>query len=264
LSKLGIIRTDEWLEKDFNRPMDICSKLLEKFSEDNPRNIYEYLQQFGMYRPNPRSRICFEELKKNDIWSKAEKIFQRYKAKWNGPDIPVHIFPINERSNIFAGKSNGKSGVSFKDKMFLFLTPLKDEKELESLIVHEFHHVCRMNKQKKDAENYTLLDAIVLEGLAEHAVLENCGKEYLGPWCNYYTDKELSFFWKRFLSDHVSAKRNENIHDRLLYGRGRYPRLLGYALGFYMISQYKSKHKNFSDKASFVMPSEKFILEKES
>ncbi|UQD51411.1 hypothetical protein C0971_04790 [Bacillus methanolicus] len=240
--------------------MDICSKLLGEFSEQNPRSIYEYLQGFGMYRPNPRSRRCFEELKMDDIWKKAEGIFQRYKTKWNGPDIPVYIFPINERRKIFGENSAGKSGVSFKDKMFLFLTPLKKEKELESIIVHEYHHACRMNRQKKDTENYTLLDSIILEGLAEHAVLEYCGKEYLGPWCNYYTKNELSFFWKKFLSDHLSVKRNENIHDHLLYGRGRYPKLLGYAFGFYMISQYKSKQKNYSDKISFLLPSEKFII----
>ncbi|WP_274853558.1 DUF2268 domain-containing protein [Bacillus methanolicus] len=234
-----------------------------KFDEHDSRSIYEYLQRFGMYRPNPRSRRCFEELKKKDFWTKAEHIFQRYKVKWSGPDIPVYIFPIHVRRNIFGGNSEGKSGVSFKDKMFLFLTPLKEGKELESIIVHEYHHVCRMNRQKKDAENYTLLDSIILEGLAEHAVLENCGKEYLGPWCNYYTKNELSFFWKKFLSDHLSANRNEHIHDQLLYGQGRYPKLLGYAFGFYMISQYKSKQKNFSDKISFLLPSEKFIINKE-
>ncbi|MDF1512080.1 DUF2268 domain-containing putative Zn-dependent protease, partial [Robertmurraya sp. DFI.2.37] len=37
-----------------------------------------------------------------------------------------------------------------KRKCFLFLTPLEDLMELEALFVHEYHHVCRMNKQKKE------------------------------------------------------------------------------------------------------------------
>ncbi len=66
--------------------------------------------------------------------------------------------------------------------MFLFLTPLEDEKELEALIIHEYHHVCRMNKITKPIQEYTLLDSMVMEGLAEYTVENYCGKNYNAKW----------------------------------------------------------------------------------
>ena len=79
-------------------------------------------------------------------------------------------------------KMDHKAGVSFKNKMFLFLTPLQDEKELEALIVHEYHHVCRLNKLVKPLDEYTLIDSIVMEGFAEYVVTKYCGKEYNAKW----------------------------------------------------------------------------------
>ena len=150
-----------------------------------------------------------------------------------------------------------RSGVSFKDKLFLFLTPIEDEKELEALFVHEYHHVCRMNSQKKDPQDYTLLDSIILEGLAEHAVTRNCGEKYASDWSRRYTKDELSKYWKKDLSENLSIKRDHRFHDQILFGLGRRPGLLGYAIGYEIVKQYEQR-KNFSDKTSFIIPSKEF------
>ena len=54
--------------------------------------------------------------------------------------------------------------------MFLFLTPSLAEKELEALIVHEYHHICRLKILAKPYHEFTLLDSILMEGFAEYAV----------------------------------------------------------------------------------------------
>lgn len=225
--------------------------------EANPQKIYDYLLEFGMYKPSRRSKKNFEELLGRQQWNKIEKIFLKYKKKWDGPDIPIFIFPMNEGNARLMKEGKGKSGVSFRDKLFLFLTPIEDEKEIEALFVHEYHHVCRMQRQQKDPSEYTLLDSIILEGLAEHAVLMNCGEQYTGEWSRRYSTETLAGYWENGLSEKLFITRKDKMHDQLLFGLGNRPRLLGYAMGFEMVKQYKQR-ENFTEKASFKIPSKVF------
>lgn len=211
-----------------------------------------------MYKPARESWETYLKLKELKIWEKAERIFNKYKQKWQGPEIPVYIFPMDKGDFSLLQEGNGKSGVSFKQGVFLFLTPVEDEKELEALFVHEYHHVCRMAGQEKQLTEYTLLDSMVLEGLAEHAVAVECGSQYVGKWCSKYSEEELGLLWKRYLSSHLEIKKLEMLHDQLLFGMGKYPKLLGYAAGYELVKQYR-QHKNFTEKASFTIPSEKLL-----
>lgn len=210
-----------------------------------------------MYKPNHRTRKTLEKLEEGKFWSVIEGIYLKYKRKWKGPDIPILIFPMDHSNSRLMREGNGKSGLSFIDKMFLFLTPVEDEKELEALFVHEYHHVCRMQALKKNPEEYTLLDSIILEGLAEHAVAENCGEKYTGEWSRRYSTTVLAGFWEKELKEKLSIKRNDRQHDELLFGLGSNPRLLGYAMGYEIVKQYK-QHGNFTEKTSFKIPSGEF------
>ncbi|WP_026582733.1 DUF2268 domain-containing protein [Bacillus sp. J33] len=209
-----------------------------------------------MYRPDRSSRNIFRELEEKNVWHLAEKIYHKYKVKWRGPEIDIYIFPA--ASGGLFSRNIGKSGVSFKKMLFLFLPPNIDEKELEALFVHEYHHSSRINRQKKNLEDYTLLDSIILEGLAEHAVELHCGKKYRGKWCTLYSREEIEQFWKKILKNHLNATKEERIHQKLLYGEKPYPHLLGYAAGYEIIKVYK-EIKSYSTKTSFTAPSEYFV-----
>lgn len=71
------------------------------------------------------------------------------------------------------------------------------DNEIRALLVHEYNHVCRLAKNDKQEENYILLDSIILEGLAENAVRELVGEEYLAKWTSYYTEGQLNQMWKK-------------------------------------------------------------------
>ncbi|PLR80945.1 DUF2268 domain-containing protein [Bacillus sp. V33-4] len=255
---MGIINTDEWMMRQFDNPVKICSKFADLFENDDPKNIYEYLLEFGMYRPGRTSKKTYLTLLESKIWTKVGDLFNKYKKFWNGPDVPVFIFPINEENRRLMKETDGKAGVSFKDKVFLFLSPGDDIKEIEALFVHEYHHVCRMHKIKKPLEKYTLLDSIIMEGLAEEAVNHYCGKKYIGNWCYFYSEKELVRYWDKYVSENLDLSRNNTKHDMLLFGTGPYPRLLGYAIGYQIISDFK-KEGNFSIKRSLVLPANRFL-----
>lgn len=256
---MGIIRTDKWLQSDFDRPIKICERLKPYFKGQTALEIYNQLLKFGMYRPSRAARNNLGDMNDYNVWDKVDKIFHHYQKKWFGPDIPVFLFPLGqERGFFFRQEERRKAGVSFPDKMFLFLSSYDDPKEIEALIVHEYHHVCRLRTLNKKLQNYTLLDSIIIEGLAEYTVSENCGKEYIADWCHMYSERELEFFWSIFLKKQLDKKKHERIHDELLYGGGRVPHLLGYAAGFNIVGKYYGKN-NYSTKHSFTIPASKFI-----
>lgn len=250
---MSIIRTDSWLDEFFDNPDTICRKLVTPST--NISDFYRYLIQFGMYRPNNFTKKTFLQLKKEKTWDIVEAFFLQYKQKWNGPDIPIYLFPIHHQKEAVL---KGKSGISFRDKMFLFLSPLQDRKELEALFIHEYHHVCRMKDLKKHSNKYTLLDSIVMEGLAEYAVLQTLGEKYSAHWISRYKDKELSYYWKKYFSKNIHITRKEKLHDVLLFGKGLYPELVGYAVGYWLVNKYVIKNP-LSIIDSFTLSSEEMI-----
>ncbi|MDP4085125.1 MAG: DUF2268 domain-containing protein [Bacillota bacterium] len=255
---MGVVQTDKWIEKDFQNPLKMCERLIPYFEKQSINEIYKQLLFHGMYRPSAPTRNAFEWMVKEKTWKQITKVFEYYQKKWQGPEIPIFLFPFNQTRGIFSrNQDQVKSGLSFPDKMFLFLTEINDPKEIEALFVHEYHHVCRLNILNKKMEEYTLRDSIIIEGLAEYAVLENCGEQYTADWCHMYSKKELSHMWK-MLENQLDKRKSDRTHDQLLYGGGRVPKLLGYALGFYLVDNYFKTH-SFSPKLSFSIQAEKII-----
>ena len=103
-----------------------------------------------------------------------------------------------------------------------------------------------------------MLDSIVMEGFAEYAVQKYCGKNYNAKWISFYTSDELEYYWKKYFVKNLSAKRSEEIHNVLLFGRGRFPDLLGYAVGYQMIKDLEKK-KRITIKESFSLKTEDII-----
>jgi uncharacterized protein YjaZ len=258
--EMGIIRTDKWLDKEFDTPSKICEKLVSSFKGLSAAKIYHQLTDFGMYRASRLTKEIFNSMKEKMVWEEVEGIFQEYKKKWGGPDIPIYLFPIGQNKSFFSRQQEKvKGGVSYPDKMFLFLSDRLNSKELEALFVHEYHHICRLNRQSKRFDDYTLLDSIIIEGLAEYSVLVHCGRNYVADWCTMYSENELDDFWERFLQDNLDIKKSEKKHDDLLYGAGRIPKLLGYAAGFKIVEDYY-RDNHYSTKLSFTLPAKKYLL----
>jgi uncharacterized protein YjaZ len=188
----------------------------------------------------------------------VDRLSSIYTNKWNGPNIPIFLFPVAQTGSFFIREKKSKAGVSFPDKMFLFLSDYGDMKDIEALLVHEYHHICRMHMIDKKIEDYTLLDSLIIEGLAEYAVLKHCGRNYLATWCHMYSEKDLENFWNKYLKDELGKRKNERGHDERLYGGRGFPKLLGYAVGYNIIKNYYKDHI-YSTKLSFTIPSVNFI-----
>lgn len=251
---MGVVDTEKWLDEHFSDPVTICHNFKKDFDDDKPQNIYQYLSSFGMYKPTRRTKLIYEQLKAGKIWGKIDRLFNKYKKRWNGPDIPVYIFPFQASW----GEKENKSGVSFPNQLFLFIGDVKDDKELEALFIHEYHHVCRIHAQKKSIEEYTLLDSIIMEGLAELAVRENCGETYNATWCHLYEPEEMKKYWEEKVKEHMNIKKTEKKHDELLYGFARNPSMIGYCIGYYLVTTFHAKRK-LSEQQYFTVKSNYFV-----
>ncbi len=238
--KVTIVDTDRWLEESLNEPLELLKKT--KKGKEDEISFYRYLQKHGMYRPSSNAVEIYKQMKERNVWKKFKEFENTYKKRWNGPNVPIYLFPVQERRGLFQ-PSIKKSGVCFKEEIYLFLTEQKDYKEYEALFVHEYHHCTRMALLNRKDEQYSLLDSIVFEGLAEHAVREYCGEKYVSSWVNSYEDKDMESYIKRWIKPNLDIRSSNPHHDQLLLGQKSYPKMLGYAAGYYLIKMILKKKK---------------------
>ncbi|AMM92144.1 DUF2268 domain-containing putative Zn-dependent protease [Peribacillus simplex] len=255
---MGVILTDEWMKKDFNRPVQMMERLKSTFNNTLDANmIYHHLLKHGMYSPNKKTKLTWEHLKENNAWEKTQSLFTSYKKLWGGPDVPIYIFPLMS-SGMWNKMVETKSGLAFKDKLFLFYDKGIAEKEMEAILIHEYHHVCRLHHLKKDQKEFTLLDTMIMEGLAERTVGKYLGAKYLAKWTKLYQEDKLREFWSKHLQEKHTIKRTDPLHDVLLLGMKGYPHMLGYCSGYYLVRN----SEKLSVKKSFIIQSEEFLSKK--
>ena len=238
---MGIIRTDKWLEESFQDREQIEEHILNAVNM-REQVLIEALNRSGLYRPNRKTKRTFQEMKERKIWNRISSYFKKYKKAWDGPDIPIFLFPMaNEGFNLFRSSVKHKSGIAFYDKLFLFMAENVRDKELEALFIHEYHHTTRLT-YLGDRVEYRLADSIVMEGLAEFAVSEYCGDNYLAPWVTNTDTKDLEKIIKEKFKPNLDLKRSDPLHDKLLYGHGSMPKMIGYAAGYKLVKDFARRH----------------------
>ncbi|MGG3888309.1 DUF2268 domain-containing protein [Metabacillus fastidiosus] len=237
---MTIISTDKWLKKNPDE-RKICKELVPYFHSLKEKEILNLLHSFGMYKNFSGLSHTIQELEERRIWSFVRKEADDLKEEWNGPDIPIFIFPTDERNKKIMREYKGRAGLAFKDKIFLFISPTVQKEDVKSLLTHEYHHTCRLAKLKKEESMFCLLDVIIMEGLAEYAVLERLSGEHLALWTSYYREEQAVRFLKNIILPNQFLKRDDHKFTEIMYGRGFYPKMLGYFVGFHIVKKYSEK-----------------------
>lgn len=253
---MTVINTDKWLHESLDNPIEMCERLEKNFIGVSSNEIYQHLVMHGMYQqPLDDGKELIKELQEKDTWETVQKAESRLRKKWGGPNIPIFIFPADSKNRNLSRNFNGKSGLAFADKIFLFVSPHNSESEIHALFTHEYNHTCRLTKYEKDEDDYVLLDTIILEGLAEAAVLEQLGDEYTAKWTTYYSDDELKRIWQRLILPASRLPKHHHRHQKILYGKYFYPKMAGYAVGYYLVNKYMEKN-DLKSKELLVISSE--------
>jgi len=260
---MTVINTDKWLHESMDNPVKMCERLEKNFTGVSSNEIYQHLVMHGMYQqPLDDGKELIKELQEKDTWETVQKAESRLRKKWGGPNIPIFIFPADQKNRDLSRNFNGKSGLAFVDKLFLFVSTTNTKKEIKALFTHEYNHTCRLKKYETEENDYVLLDSVILEGLAEAAVLEQLGDEYTAKWTTYYSDGELEKMWRRLIQPSRQLPKNHQRHQKLLYGVGFYPKMAGYAVGYYLVKKHMEKYK-LTSKELLDIPSEEIAQIKE-
>jgi uncharacterized protein YjaZ len=237
---MSVINTIEWL-KDTPNQIDICKKLNTYFTDSNETEIAKYLHSFGMYKGKQQLDKWIDIQEKERIYSFVRKEEKKLRMEWNGPNVPIFIFPCDQNNRKIETEYKGRSGLAFKDKLFLFLSFEVNKADIKSLFFHEYHHVCRLKAVKKQEKNFTIIDTIIMEGLAENAVREMLGESDVASWTKLYSDKQCERFLERIIIPQKNVTRESHKFTQIMFGTGLYPSMLGYAVGYYAVKNYMKR-----------------------
>ncbi|OIJ10447.1 hypothetical protein BKP37_18085 [Anaerobacillus alkalilacustris] len=222
----------------------LCDPVADHFEEYHSIQLHKYFLDNGMFFPDAKILEEINGFEKKKIWKLLQNHYERLKSDWRGEEATIYLFPVEKRNEIIMKDLNGKTGISFHDVIVLFLSKNLSVEEIEALLTHEYNHVCRLSSLNKDFDQLTLLDSMVIEGMAEVAVEKTVGKSALAPWVSLYNKKELYPYWQR-VKKLLSVKGKQN-HDPILLGdqtSRKFPKWFGYCIGYEIVKAYLEKNK---------------------
>ncbi|OIJ10138.1 hypothetical protein BKP35_13570 [Anaerobacillus arseniciselenatis] len=272
---MSVVNTSKWLREyirerkkvtsqqyfELQRRL-ICEPIADYFEEFNDVQLHQYFLENGMFYPDAKILNELRVMEKNNIWKMLQSYYEMLRKEWSGEEANIFVFPIEKRNKLLMKELNGKMGISFHDVILLFITKDLSHKEIKALFTHEYNHVCRLAEQQKDFDELTLLDSMIIEGMAEVAVEKTIGEELLAPWVSLYSKEELFPYWHRIV-DFLQVKGKEK-HDPILYGdpssrRGRFPKWFGYCLGYQIVSSYVKNNQGMKVKQLLSIDSKEIL-----
>lgn len=268
---MPVIATDQWLtyylknkigffDYDLRLQKNIFGKNLSPyFTHTWQDEIHQHLLQNGLFIPDLTDEKTIQEMRNKNFWEIAAVELGKLRRDWNGPDIPIFIFPSNMKNAELRVDLGGKSGLAHQNKMFLFISGSSSEKDLQVLITHEYNHVCRLNYLNQVEKNISLLDAMILEGLAELSVVGRFDKSFLAKWTSMYPIEDAFMQWEKNFKSNLDVKKARTLHNDLMYGNGTIPKWMGYNLGFHLVTSFAESTE--IDMNQMIHVSSKTILE---
>ena len=219
----------------------LCNPLKSFFPNRTVEEIHFELLRNGLFNPYEGFDIeeTLKELDRKNIWLILQKEFEKLSSLWEGPEIPIYIFPLTRPRPFIAGVEANKNGVAYNGVLFLFVSTELGEDELKALLAHEYHHICRLNYMNISPQEIELIDSLIIEGMAEWSVEEVYGEVGMSPWTKRYSLDEVKEQWQKYFVPALHL-RGVASHRPFLYGDGSVglPRWIGYCLGYRIIESY--------------------------
>ncbi|KAA0550411.1 hypothetical protein FZW96_00375 [Bacillus sp. BGMRC 2118] len=222
---------------------------------------------FGMIDINQDHSLLRERLDnihhlKFESFIKNKLAHLQHKYRVDKP-IQLEVFLLDDNDEFVKEKLGGVSAFTEWNGRICFVV-LPEEQirhTLHSVITHEFHHHWRMNSLHINEENETLLDRMILEGLAEHFVEKELGSHFLGPYKDALIESQAKHFWRETYRYHIHEKGDGC--NPFMFGNAerQLPFWGGYSIGYYLVKWYVEKNKSISIEELTILPSEQFIVD---
>jgi uncharacterized protein YjaZ len=230
---------------------NFIKKIIDKIKEKNLINYSGYINNEELYK-NLLINIGNENIKsyKNiSLFTKCKinkyiiKAIKKCKKKIIIPnDLLIFVFPwfpTKEENDNFNGVMASTPYVSV---MHLFISIKKfNKKSIFETIAHEINHSLFYYYHQKNINNYTLLDNIIIEGLAE-----NFREEVIGgkpaPWSISLSKKEAFQNFEKIKN--LLDSRNKKIIQEVLFGYNKHKKWEGYSMGYWIIKEFIRNNPN--------------------
>jgi len=242
LNKLNLLSKQEQEAKlaELHREV-LCDSLRGYFPQASLEEIQQELLTRGLFNFSEIETLdeVLMELEGQHVWETIQQEYDYLKQLWNGPDVPIFIYPLTKYRPIVDGVEVKKSGVSYNNVLFLFVSTELESMELKALLAHEYHHLCRLAYLNKSPHEIELLDTLLIEGMAEWTVENLYGEKWLSPWTKRNSQEEALKMWEKYFTPALKVK-GVNNHFPFLYGNEvqGLPEWIGYSLGYKIVQSY--------------------------
>ena len=156
----------------------------------------------------------------------------------------VFVFPYlpTEEDEVF----EGVMGVARYSCVFhIFLSPDQwSPKVLASTVAHELNHTIFHYHHYDDFNNYSLLDEMLLEGLAEN-FREQVIDKTSAPWTIALT-REKAFRVLHSMDEKVLNSKDHDLIRGVLFGNTMYRHWTGYSVGYWLVKELIRKKPDLS------------------
>lgn len=118
------------------------------------------------------------------------------------------------------------------------------KKSLENTVAHELNHTIYYYHHYDNFNDYTLLDEILLEGLAE-----NFREQYFDPEITKWAgalEKEEALRILKDLDKNALESKDQKVIKEFLFGNNKYKRWSGYSTGYWLVKEFINRNKDLS------------------
>jgi len=226
----------------------------------NKKNFYRNLSSnMGI----PKEKDFYKSIdikKKTEIKNIIQKTISRCYRELPHPQTPIFIFvfpwfPTKKSLKIFRGAFGT---APYVQTLHLFINPENLEKKaLKELLAHEYNHLVFYYYHPK--KEYTLLEHIVIEGLAE-----NFREEIMGgkpaPWSLVISNRETGSQLKKI--GNLLKTKSLKVYKEVFFGSQKYKKWTGYSLGYQLIKEFRKNHPRISWQEIIRMKARDFLKNK--
>lgn len=154
----------------------------------------------------------------------------------------VFVFPYfpKDADSLFGGVM---AYADYTCVFHLFLASDYSDVELKRTIAHELNHTIYFYNHFDRFGDYTLLDQVVIEGLAEHFVLAVFGGQ-VSRWSLALSEQEALTGLAEIKT--LLDSRDHRIHNEVLYGNEGFKRWTGYSLGYWIVKEFLEKQPSLT------------------
>lgn len=157
--------------------------------------------------------------------------------------IFVFVFPWfpSDEESLF----NGSFGfAAYSCVLHLFIAPdIFTEESVADSVAHEINHIISYYHHFDRYAQWSLLDHIANEGLAEN-FREDVLKTKPAPWAIALSKQKAFEILKEIYP--LLDSRDNKIHRAVLFGNDKYERWTGYSVGYWLVKEFRKINQEFS------------------